>query len=272
MKKKTFYLLCFCICIFLPLYISSGLCTVNNQFHYGFNEAKSIRVMTFNIRGARNEKGEVNLSAVAEQIKKMDPDIIALQEVDFRLPRSHFQNQTKILGELLQMNYLFVPNQNFLIGSYGNAIFSKFPITDFDRHLLPSSIENRGVLRAQIHTGTQPIDVYATHLGLNSKEIARQISSIATTMSLKNGPKLLLGDFNSKPVEIALQSIRSLYIDPIYERKMDIVTYQHHSRKTQLDYIFYTDDFLFEDAFTEVSHISDHYPLMYSLFFNLPNK
>ncbi|RXT13507.1 endonuclease/exonuclease/phosphatase family protein [Ammoniphilus sp. CFH 90114] len=265
MKKKDLFILFISLTILLPLYISSGICTVKNQIHYGFNEAKTIRVMTYNIRGARTDNGDVHLSTIAEQIRAMNPDIIALQEVDFRLPRSHFLNQTKILGDLLQMNYLFVPNQNFLIGSYGNAILSKFPITDFERHLLPSSLENRGLLRAQINTGTRAIDVYTTHLGLTTKERTAQISSLASTMSMKNSPKLLLGDFNSSPMEVPIQSIRSLYIDPVFEKQLDVITYQHNKKRTQLDYIFHTKDFVFEGVFTETSLISDHNPLMYSL-------
>lgn len=263
-NKGIFMFILFCG-IFLSFYISSGSTILVNEYHDGFNDKDRLKVMTYNIRGARTDVGKIDLSAIIKQIKSLDPDIVALQEVDFHLPRSHFQNQIEQIGNQLQMNYLFVPNINFVVGAYGNAILSKYPITDYHYFPLPSGYESRGFIRAQINTGVQTIDVFATHLGLDLQERVEQIASLTTTMSLSTAPKLLLGDFNTKPSEIPIQSLRSLYIDPIYDSQMNLPTYKHKKGETQLDYIFYSNDFHFDHALTERSFISDHNPLLYSL-------
>lgn len=265
MRKKSVYILILLCSFFLPLYISSGLAILHNEYHHGFNAAERLKVMTYNIRGARTEKGKINLPAIIDQIKSLNPDIVALQEVDYRLPRSHFQNQIKQIGDQLRMNYLFIPNINFVVGAYGNAILSKYPITDYHYFPLPSGYESRGFIRAQINTGIQTIDVFATHLGLDLHERVEQISTLTTTMSLSTAPKLLLGDFNTKPTEIPIQSLRSLYIDPIHDKQIHLPTYKNKKGEMQLDYIFYSNDFQFDHALTERSLISDHNPLLYSL-------
>lgn len=265
MRKKTCYVSLLVILVILPFYIYSELPILHNEYHAGFNSVDQLKVMTFNIRGARKENGEVELSQIIQQIRNLDPDILALQEVDFRLPRSNYQNQVEIIGTQLKMNYLFIPNLNFVIGSYGNAILSKFPITNYEYHPLPSGREARGFIYAQINTGIQTVDVYATHLGLSLEERINQISSLTQVMSLSSSPKLLLGDFNSNPTEVPIQSLRSLYSDPAHEQNLQLTTYEYKEKSLQLDYIFFSQDFSFDSAITEQSLTSDHNPLMYSL-------
>lgn len=270
MKKTTSLILLTTLSFILPLYLSSSLCFISNLFDYELDDVQPLKVMTYNIRGARSIDGHVDLSTIISQIKSMDPDIIAFQEIDYRLPRTQFQNQAKLLGNELEMNYVFIPNINFVIGSYGSAIFSKFPITAFEYTTLPSRLEKRGVLRAQIRTKSQSIDVYATHLGLNYHERIEQINSLTAMMSKTTGPKILLGDFNAKPTETTMELIRSQYIDPVFEQQLHVTTYKHHDKDVQIDYIFHSPNFIFENVFSEASLISDHNPLMYSLILHSP--
>jgi len=270
MKKILAQLFGLLVYLAIPLYISSDLCILNNEYAHGFNSSKNLKVMTYNIRGARTDDGEIKLDTIIREIKKLDPDILALQEVDYHLPRSHFENQVEIIGKKLEMNYLYVPNLNFVIGSYGNAILSKFPIMEYEYFQLPSKSESRGLVRAQINTGIQNIDVYATHLGLPYTERVDQVASLNTLISNGPMPKLLLGDFNTKPTEIPIQSLRSVFIDPVRESHFNLTTYKHKNKATQLDYILYTSGFTFESALSDLSTISDHNPLMYSLILSTP--
>ena len=48
------------------------------------SKLSSVRVMTWNMHGARTMFGRPDLSRVIEQVRKHSPDIVALQEVDAR--------------------------------------------------------------------------------------------------------------------------------------------------------------------------------------------
>ena len=68
------------------------------------NSNPKIRIATYNIAaGANNFK--VDLKLTANAIKKINPDIIALQEVDRNTERSGKIDQIKILSELKKTQF-----------------------------------------------------------------------------------------------------------------------------------------------------------------------
>lgn len=248
------------------LFTISGQGVVQNTYPIYANSDQPINVLTYNIRGARSAEKQLLLNRIVEDIRMSGADIVALQEVDVHLPRSHFQNQPSLLADALSMNYVFAPNLNFIVGSYGNAILSKFPIVGYNHYVLPSLGETRGVLKANINLGYETIDVYSTHLGLNLEERKRQISYIRELVSDNHQPYiLLLGDFNDMPTNENMPLLRSALIDPVYENKLNLSTYQFYTKPIQLDYIFFSPGFTFERAAVFPSSSSDHNPMMYSV-------
>ena len=91
--------------------------------------ATVIKVMSYNLR-----YGELaSLEEIAEYIKIIDPDIVALQECDmntFREDAVHQNNKdfVKELSESTGMYGVFGKTIKFKGGLYGLGILSKFPI------------------------------------------------------------------------------------------------------------------------------------------------
>ena len=52
------------------------------------NMNSTIRVLTFNILHGATTKGDFNLDVIADVIKRTNPDLVALQEVDFKTNRA----------------------------------------------------------------------------------------------------------------------------------------------------------------------------------------
>lgn len=87
--------------------------------HMKFNPVRqdnTLKIVSWNIgyaSGLKNNLGNVlteeevgrNLQTLIQEIKKLDPDILFLQEVDFQSQRSHFINQFEVLANSLQMPY-----------------------------------------------------------------------------------------------------------------------------------------------------------------------
>jgi hypothetical protein len=53
--------------------------------------------------------GEVRPERIAGVIDELSPDVVALQEVDAGIPRTHHQDQAKIIAKILGMDYRFFP-------------------------------------------------------------------------------------------------------------------------------------------------------------------
>ncbi len=89
-------------------------------------------VMTYNIhKGIGGLDRRYRLDRVVDTIRHYAPDILMLQEVDDGAPRSRREEQVHVLGEALDMPHrVYQPNVRLRQGRYGNALISRFPLTD----------------------------------------------------------------------------------------------------------------------------------------------
>ena len=95
-----------------------------------------LKVMTYNIAGGRDYSVEPwgrihNPDACIDVIREIAPDICALNEVDYELPRSKCVKLAKYIGDKLGYYSAFAPAIAWAPGLYGNGFISRFPIVDF---------------------------------------------------------------------------------------------------------------------------------------------
>ncbi len=223
----------------------------------------ALTVVTYNIRGCRDNVGQADATAIADELKKLGADIIALQEVDNGLPRSGFVNQARTIAKELQMNYVYAPSINFLVGTYGNAILSNRPILSSQVISLPFSLEPRSMLDVTIDLNGSPFHVFTTHLGLKKSERVEQFQFLRDYLQKKaSGSSVLLGDFNTRAADPLLKPLRSLFHDPLFTRKQELVTISGSSTYGMIDHIFLSNDLTYVQAFSPLTGRSDHYPIL----------
>lgn len=68
-----------------------------------------IKIISWNVRHGLGQDGIVDIKRVGEQLKSLNADIIALQEIDVNAKRSNRVNQPKVLAEILGYDYHFTP-------------------------------------------------------------------------------------------------------------------------------------------------------------------
>lgn len=141
------------------------------------------RVLTYNIRHGRGLDGRVDLERVARTIEAAGADVVVLQEVDQRNPRSGMVDQATWLSRRLGMAVVFGPTMRLGPAAYGNAVLTRLAVEAWRVAPLPSGLESRAVLqvRLRLPDGT-PLDVWATHLGLDPQERLRQAQRIVAML------------------------------------------------------------------------------------------
>lgn len=194
-----------------------------------------IKFVTYNIGYASGEKNNTirklskneviqNLRLVAETLKTIDADIIALQEVDFDARRTHNINQWEFLANELKMPFAATAitwNKKYVAWPYwpissqfgpilsGQAVLSRYPITKQDIFPYEKPEDNpfwynwfyldRVVQKLNIQVGQKNIIVWNLHLEAFSPVTRfHQVDLLAGWVSgEKNENQILLGDFNS---------------------------------------------------------------------------
>jgi endonuclease/exonuclease/phosphatase family metal-dependent hydrolase len=140
------------------------------------------RVVSWNIhKGIGGVDRRYRLERVVEVLQSLAPDVALLQEVAEDMPRSHFHDQPSALSEALKMPHLaFGPEHRFRMGGYGNAILSRWPLSDASRiDLTIGTKKKRGAMTARAHVHglghTRSVVFVNMHLGLVGSERGEQL-------------------------------------------------------------------------------------------------
>ncbi|WP_086949042.1 endonuclease/exonuclease/phosphatase family protein [Sphingobacterium sp. JB170] len=170
----------------------------------------TVKTMTYNIYAAQKQ----GIEAIAQVIKKNDPDLVGLQEVEVNSQNQDFDTG-KRLSELTGMPYYyFVKARDLDKGEYGNLILSKFPFNEKATYLLDVlTSESNAYIRAlgMVKVTKDDKDFYfsVTHLDHLSDNANRlhQIDLIHEHTKGLDAPIILSADLNAKPTEEGYKTI-----------------------------------------------------------------
>ena len=174
-----------------------------------------LRVLTYNIHHGEGTDNRSDIERLAKIIRDLNPDVVALQEVDFKTRRSNGIDQAGRLGELTRMESVFGRAMYFQGGEYGEALLSRFPMEEKRVYALPyrPGQEPRAALAAKvIPDGGLPEFIFVgTHLCHQSEETRfEQMTRIHSLLSdVEDVPVILAGDLNARkgspPMNVLLE-------------------------------------------------------------------
>lgn len=159
-----------------------------------------MRIATFNIQHGRGPDGEVDLERLAAAAALLDADVLALQEVDVEVARSHGANLAAVAAG--DMAFAFAPAMAIRHGWYGNALVVRGTISDSDVLELPGEEgdEPRVAILARVRLeGEDEITVAATHLSVRTHVARLQLEAVLSELVDMHPPAVLLGDLNLTP-------------------------------------------------------------------------
>lgn len=169
----------------------------------GAQEVLSLRVMSMNIRQGA-EFADNKSEPYSELINKYDPDVIALQEVDYKTTRNGGKDWLNEVAMQTGMFPYFIKSMNYKGGGFGPALLSKYPFYKMEKTIFKHQGEEdraTGWIYVMFPDGIS-LRVGSLHLALSSSQLTiQQFASINKAFFAEDEltPALMIGDYNAVP-------------------------------------------------------------------------
>src|SRR5512133_1591941 len=234
-----------------------------------------LRIITYNIHRCIGGDQKVSTERISNVISSHQPDIVALQEVDYGQTRPAWYDQAAIIAEHLNFQEVWIERERC-----GNAILSRYPMKLVTARGLHKphrwhSLARRGALWVEVEAFGVRFQIINTHLGLTPKTRLNQAKILVESEWLSSPdcrpPVILCGDFNTQPGSNVFKLLENKLI------RVETMNGQGNSEKTwpsshpllSYDHIFISDDLVVKAVMVpadEVSKIaSDHLPFFVQL-------
>ena len=201
-----------------------------------------IKVLSFNIYGGRTTKEDLNYDAVVKVIRKINPDLVAMQEVDYKVNRSNNVDLATEIGSKTSMIPLFARAMYYDGGEYGEGVLSRFSFLTTRNVALPylEGQEPRSALEVVVELPSRDtIAFIGTHLA-HEGEAGRvlQAKRINEVFSKNKYPGILAGDLNSRPGSEPMNILEEMWTGT-YDKENPEPTIPSTEPKGKIDYIMY---------------------------------
>lgn len=226
----------------LPIILCFSLMD-NPRAQVPVDSSRMVKVLTFNILHGATTLGDFDLEAIAKVILEAQPDLVALQEVDFLTNRAQKYDLVTELGWRTKMAPIFGRAMPYDGGEYGEGILSKYSFLQTQNVALPHSLgkEPRAALEARIMLPSgDTISFIGTHLDHTREEKDRieQVQKINATFGKSPLPTILAGDLNALPGSRPISILEELW-QSTYDKENPAGTYPSSEPIKKIDYILY---------------------------------
>jgi endonuclease/exonuclease/phosphatase family metal-dependent hydrolase len=159
------------------------------------NAPATLRIMTWNIHGGVGPDGRYSLERITETIARLNPDVLALQEVDSR--RRTEASPFALLRQAVGEHGIEAKSISTSDGDYGQMLVSRCPLNAIEVHdITHADREPRRAIETEVHCGHGRLRVVATHFGLSIAERRTQAKRLVAIARRHPVATVMLGDFN----------------------------------------------------------------------------
>lgn len=174
----------------------------------GDAKRNTLRMMSYNVRGAKGLDDVTDYQRVADAINRVAPDVVAIQEVDSMTGRSGQKDVLRELATRTRLFPTFAPAIDYDGGKYGIGVLSREKPLNSRRLALPGREESRALLVVEF-------DNYifcSTHLSLTPEDRMLSIPLIRQVAEAARKPLFLAGDWNAVPDSPFLKEIQKDFV------------------------------------------------------------
>lgn len=225
-----------------------------------------LRVLCYNIHHGEGTDGRVDLPRLAQVIRAARPDLVALQEVDNQTRRTNGVDQTAELARLTDLHGRFAKQIDYEGGGYGQALLSRFPLSEVQLHVLPGMPprEQRLAGAVQVDVEGAALTFVTTHLHhINAEFRAAQAAKLNELFGQTAAPVILAGDLNATPDSEPLLRLSSVWTRAT--GKAPRLTYPAEKPIKEIDYVLVRPEPRFSVVSVEALDeqvASDHRPVL----------
>lgn len=201
-----------------------------------------VRILSYNIFHGETLNHDFDLERIAGVIRSVSPDIVALQEVDFKTRRAKNMDLVTRLGYLTGMLPLFGRAMEYDGGEYGEGILSRFSFKETRNNPLPHSPRNepRDALEilVELPSGDEIVFI-GTHLDHTRDQTDRIVQAKRLNRLFKRNkkPTILAGDLNATPESEPMRIFFRFWTDASARDPQP--TFPSFSPRRRIDYVLF---------------------------------
>jgi len=233
----------------------------------------TFRVATYNTHKCRGIDGRIRPTRVADVLRELDADVIALQEVVSLRGGRREQDQAQYLADAVGFEFRIGETRKLRGAAYGNVVLSRFPVKQVEVYdLTASRREPRGCIRCDLEVAPgRIVHLFNIHLGTGYLERRKQADLLLSRDVLLSPrlrhPRLVIGDFNEWT-----RGLVSRMLEHVFE-SVDIRLHLNRRRTypgvlpiMHLDHMYFDRELVLEEFLLHRSRgalvASDHLPLL----------
>lgn len=250
-------------------------------------ERTALKVMSYNVRSFIDDKGERRLDSIAAFIKRVNPDILCLQEMGFSELADSILHPLKPMPKSLSRvdlspavysRYPIIKAQR--VDTVKHFVWCDIVVRDdtirvFNNHLQSATMQLNDIKYIEDHKFIADSDrtelrSVVERLAKNNKLRAVQVDSIRTLIESSPYPVIVCGDFNDTPVSYTYRNMNRGLKDAFREVGRGFShTFKGFFGMLRIDYILCGKEFdpLSYEVADSVTY-TDHHPVFVRLRYN----
>jgi endonuclease/exonuclease/phosphatase family metal-dependent hydrolase len=190
--------------LFFSIFIFQSISFVQAQEKKARRKSGTV-FMSYNVRNCYGVDNKVDYQRVADIISRVDPDFVAVQELDSATKRSNGVFVLKEIAQRAGLSFVFAPSMPYLDGKYGIGVLSREQPVSSQIISLPGRDEKRTLLIVEY----EACYFCCTQLSLNAEDRLRSVEIINEVFTETTKPVFLAGDFNTLPESDVIKTIEN---------------------------------------------------------------
>lgn len=228
----------------------------------------TLRVLAYNIHHGEGMDSVLDLHRIAALIREVDPDLVAVQEVDSVTTRTGGVDQAAELGRLTEMEPRYGRFMPYQGGAYGMALLSRWPISQAVNVRLPEGAEPRSAMSVVVISpkSGRALRFVGIHFYRTAEERMAQAEALDRALAGGDTATILAGDFNSTPGSAVMARLSDSW--SVVPKGEDHFTFPSYGPDREIDFVLFRP----ADAFEVISQrlideplASDHRPVVVDL-------
>lgn len=162
-----------------------------------------IRLMCYNVHNGKGVDGIQDYHRIGEFIREMNPDVVALQELDSATVRSGKYDVLAEIASHTNMYRYYAPTIDYQGGKYGIGLLAKEQPLRWYQIGLPGEDEQRTALIAEFKT----FIFCCTHFSMCEDDRLKSVEILKKEFKNAQKPLFIAGDLNAEPEDRVMKCL-----------------------------------------------------------------